>query len=85
MHCFVIHVRRNCLDLGGCISERIAICLLFVENKVFQASNDTTLVMSLDRVGGEQTRQIRVMGETFPVAPTAGNTTEGPNNYEYLC
>jgi hypothetical protein len=85
MHCLVVHIRRNGFDLRSCIGERVAICLLLVENEVFQTGDYTTLVMSLDCIGGEQARKIWVMGKPLPVASTPGDTAEGSNNCNSVC
>ena len=61
--------------LGG-----LAEVFLLITDEVLCASNDTSILDTVDVLSDSNTRQDRVRGETLPVTATLGTATKRTNN-----
>jgi len=59
---------------------RLAEVLLLVTDEVLCASNDTSILDTVDVLSHSNTRQDRVRGETLPVTATLGTATKRTDN-----
>ena len=73
----VVDVGRDSIrDVGTSLSE----VLLLVENVVLGASNDTSVLNTLDRLGIQDAGENRVRTESFPIATAFRTAAEGTDD-----
>lgn len=73
MKCLVIHIGADSIDKTKVLEvSRRAEVLLLVQDVVLGASNDTSILDTLDSLGNSNARKNRVRAEAFPVASTLG-------------